>query len=59
MNNNTRSFPRTINEAFPNTSEYSTWVEGPYSRTKDWVWAVLTVALCVAVFVAAAYFNAA
>lgn len=59
MNNNTRFYPRTLNEAFPNTSEYSSWHEGPYSRTKTWVWSVLTIVACVGVFVAAAFFSAA
>ena len=30
---NTRKFPRTMNEAFPNTADYACSVEAPYHRS--------------------------
>jgi|PlaIllAssembly_1097288.scaffolds.fasta_scaffold3846948_2 hypothetical protein len=44
--NNVRMFPRTMNEAFPNTYEYSCAIERPYYEPKK-TWARVAIAAVV------------
>lgn len=56
---NVRMFPRTMNEAFPGTYEYSCAIERPYPRSKTWLGlaVVCLLAVCVVIVVSATVNN--
>jgi hypothetical protein len=47
-----RKYPRTLNEAFPNTPEYGESIEGPYNKL-HWVDKVIMAISVIAVIVVA------
>lgn len=42
---NTRTYPRTLNEAFPGTPEYAASIERPRGETPAWWAAVIVIAI--------------
>lgn len=50
---NTRTFPRTMKEAFPRTAEYGAAIERPAPMFARCRWASVAVAIALAIGVAA------
>lgn len=58
MNNSIRSYPRTLNEAFPKTAAYGCAIEKPRTRTADWAVNICLVAAVVVVILAVVFQGA-